>query len=82
MMQPRQRRRFIFSGRLLTDRRGVVAILFALALPPLLLATGAAVDFARVGMLKTTMQSVADGAALAGASALVRQRSRSLAVLR
>ena len=70
MTQPRRRRRFVPFGRFRADRRGVVAILFALALPPLLLATGAAVDFARVGMLKTTMQSVADGAALAGASAL------------
>jgi Flp pilus assembly protein TadG len=70
MMQLRRPRRHMLPRRFIADRRGVVAILFALALPPLLLATGAAVDFARVGMLKTTMQSVADGAALAGASAL------------
>ena len=52
------------------DRRGVAAVLFAMMLPTLLLSTGAAVDFARVGMLKTSMQAVTDGAALAGASAL------------
>ncbi len=55
---------------LLTDRRGVAAALFALMLPPMLLATGAAVDFSRIGMMKTALQSVADGAALAGAGAL------------
>lgn len=54
----------------LRDRRGVAAVLFALLLPTLLVSTGAAVDFARVGMLKTSMQAVTDGAALAGASAL------------
>lgn len=57
-------------GTLFRDRRGVAAVLFALMLPTLLLSTGAAVDFARVGMLKTSMQAVTDGAALAGASAL------------
>lgn len=56
--------------RLFADRRGVAAAMFALMLPPLLLATGAAVDFSRIGMMKTALQSVADGAALAGASAL------------
>ena len=55
---------------IIADRRGVAAVLFALMLPPLLMATGAAVDFARVGMLKTSLQSVTDGAALAGASSL------------
>ena len=63
------KQRLSFTG-FVGDRRGVAAVLFALALPPLLLATGAAVDFSRVGMMKTTLQSVADGAALAGASAL------------
>ncbi len=64
-----RRRRLPFTA-LFRDRRGVAAVLFALLLPTLLLSTGAAVDFARVGMLKTSMQAVTDGAALAGASAL------------
>ena len=64
-----EQRRLPFRA-FLRDRRGVAAVLFALMLPTLLLSTGAAVDFARVGMLKTSMQAVTDGAALAGASAL------------
>lgn len=51
-------------------RRGAVAVLFAVMMIPLLLATGAAVDFARVEITRTSLQSVVDGAALAGASAL------------
>ncbi len=51
-------------------RRAGVATLFAITLVPLLLASGAAVDFTRLEILKTSLQSVADGAALAGASAL------------
>lgn len=51
-------------------RGGGVAVLFALMLIPLILATGVAVDFARIEILKTALQSVVDGAALAGASAL------------
>lgn len=53
-----------------TAERGAVAVLFAVMMIPLILATGAAVDFARVEILKTSLQSVVDGAALAGASAL------------
>lgn len=52
------------------ERGGAVAVLFALMLIPLILATGAAADFARMEILRTSLQSVADGAALAGASAL------------
>ena len=51
-------------------RRGAVAVLFAIMLVPLLLAVGAGVDFARLEILKSSLQSVADGAALAGATAL------------
>ena len=64
------RGKLLARGGIISDRRGVAAVLFALMLPPMLMATGAAVDFARVGMLKTSLQSVTDGAALAGASAL------------
>ena len=64
------RRRVDAKARFISDQRGVAAVLFALMLPPILMATGAAVDFARIGMLKTSLQSVTDGAALAGASSL------------
>lgn len=51
-------------------RRGATAVLFAVMAVPVLLATGVAVDFGRLEILKASLQSVADGAALAGASAL------------
>ncbi len=57
-------------GRFRAARRAGVAALFAITLVPLLLASGTAIDFTRLEILKTSLQSVTDGAALAGASAL------------
>ena len=51
-------------------KRGTVGVTVALALIPLILATGAAVDFTRIEIVKRSLQSVVDGAALAGASTL------------
>lgn len=50
--------------RLARDRRGNVLILFAIALVPMLLATGMAVDYARAARLRTKLNAVADSAAL------------------
>jgi Flp pilus assembly protein TadG len=61
-------------------RRGAVAVMFALSLIPMILASGAAVDFARIGMLKRSLQSVVDGAALSGASALCLSGASTSAV--
>ncbi|WP_419728280.1 TadE/TadG family type IV pilus assembly protein [Lichenicola sp.] len=61
-------------------RRGAVAVLFAVMIIPLILATGTAVDFARLEILKTSLQSVVDGAALAGASALNLSNGSSSAI--
>jgi Flp pilus assembly protein TadG len=45
---------------------GNVAITFSLALVPVLVATGSAVDMIRANVLRTTLQTAADAAALAG----------------
>lgn len=63
-----------------TGRRGTVAVLAAIMLVPLLLATGAAVDFSRVEIVKRSLQSVVDGAALAGASTLAQSTDTTNAV--
>lgn len=47
------------------DRRGAVAILFALAVFPLLTAVGAAVDYSRSAQVRTDLQSATDAAAIA-----------------
>jgi Flp pilus assembly protein TadG len=53
------------------DRRGAIALLYALAAVPTVAAIGVAVDYARLESFKTSLQNVADAAALAGASAYV-----------
>jgi Flp pilus assembly protein TadG len=62
---------------LAASRGGAVAVLFALMLIPLLLGVGVAVDFGRLAMLKASLQTVADGAALAGASVLNQSNGAS-----
>jgi Flp pilus assembly protein TadG len=57
------------DGSLRCDRRGVVALTFALGLVPLLLGVGAGVDIARGVQVKRVLQAAVDAAALAGASA-------------
>src|ERR687895_1520924 len=53
------------SQRLLADRRGVVAVVFALTLVPMLTAVGAAVDYSRATAVRADLQSAVDAAALA-----------------
>ena len=53
----------------LAERRGGVAVLFALALLPLIGAVGAAVDYTRMSELRETVRKAADAAALATAKA-------------
>jgi Flp pilus assembly protein TadG len=54
-------------ARFRSDRRGNVAVLFALAMIPLTFAAGAAVDYSRAGDVQSRLQMAADSAALAGA---------------
>jgi Flp pilus assembly protein TadG len=51
--------------RFSADQRGVVAVVFAFALLPLMLATGAAIDYARATSARVDLQSAVDAAALA-----------------
>jgi len=53
-------------SRLLRSHDGNVATLFALAVIPLMLAAGVAVDMVRVNQVRTTLQTAADSAALGG----------------
>lgn len=52
---------------LVTDRSGVISMLFGLAAMVLFLACGGAVDFARVSNAKTKAQTAVDAAVIAGA---------------
>lgn len=52
--------------RLLRSATGNVAMTFAIAVVPILLGTGAAVDMIRVNNAKSVLQAAADAAALAG----------------
>ena len=52
------------------NRSGNVAIAFAVIAPAVLMAGGSGVDYARVIAAKSALQTVADGAALAGAQSL------------
>jgi len=55
-------------GRFRRDRRGNIAVIFALALLPLLSAVGCAVDYSLATRMKAKMQSAADAAAVASIS--------------
>jgi hypothetical protein len=51
------------------DNQGGVAVIFALALMPLVASVGAAIDYTRVSREQTQMQAALDGALMAGALA-------------
>lgn len=53
--------------QLLRDRRGGIAVSFALALPALMAGLGVASDVARMVSVKSNLQAAADAAAIAGA---------------
>lgn len=56
------------SGRFRRDSRGNIAIIFALALLPVLLAIGCAVDYGRAAQIRSKMQSAADAASVGSVS--------------
>ena len=58
-----------FLGGLARETAGNVVIVFALSAPIVMLGVGGAVDYARIVKARGIAQSVADGAALAGARA-------------
>jgi Flp pilus assembly protein TadG len=63
-------------GEFLTNQSANTAITFALCLPILLAAMGAAVDYSFAAATRSKMQSVADSAAVASARELILARSR------
>lgn len=65
-VSPRGRR-----GALRPDRRGAVAVLFACALPLLVVAVGAGIEFSRLAAARAALQRAVDNAALSGAAAYV-----------
>ncbi len=56
-------------SRFVSDQKGTVAVLFALALVPLLLAAGLAIDIVRYSSAKTGLQAALDAGALTVAAA-------------
>lgn len=56
---------------LVASRRGTIGIAGALLFVPVVMVTGAAVDYARVEQFKTQLQATVDSAALSGAAAYV-----------
>ena len=64
----------------LSDRAGSVVILFAIAAPVLALSAGAAIDYARLSSSRASLQTIADGAAIAGAQALRLANATSVTV--
>ena len=59
------------------DRRGNILLMFALMLPPMILAAGAAVDFSRLAASRAQLQAAVDGAALAGVGAYANEQNSS-----
>ena len=55
-------------ARLVRDRKGAAAMVYALLTVPIILSIGAAVDYARIEQFKTQLQGITDAAALAGAA--------------
>ncbi len=56
-------------SRFSADQKGTIAVMAALAAVPIMLATGAAVDFVRFNAAQTHVQAALDAATLTGASA-------------
>ena len=56
----------------LRDTSGQMALLFGLAIAPVAIGIGAAVDYARMSMIKTELQAAADAAALGATTSLAQ----------
>ena len=71
-MNLQRTRRYTF-GSLARDRRGAIAVVFAVMLVPFIIGVGVAVDYARMLQYQTRLQDVVDAAALAGAAVFDQQ---------
>ena len=65
--------------RLLQNRRGNVAMMYALVAPILVFAGGAAIDYGRAAQIHTKLNAAADAAALAALTPAMLQQSSSVA---
>lgn len=61
-----------------TDRRGAVAITFALLIVPIFLSIGGAIDYSRAVHFRSELQGAADAAAIAGVSAYISASSSGI----
>jgi hypothetical protein len=69
----------VWARRLAFDRKGSIAIKFALAVPVIALISAGAIDLLAVSATKSQLQSIADNAALAGARSLTLAADKILA---
>jgi len=67
--------------RFVRDRKGNVAIIFALALIPIIFLTGMAFDFTRAAQKQVLLDAAADAAALAAVNATMMAQSDANAIL-
>jgi Flp pilus assembly protein TadG len=65
--------------RLLRNRRGNVAMMYALVAPILLFGAGAAIDYGRAAQIHTKLNAAADAAALAALTPAMLQQTSSVA---
>jgi Flp pilus assembly protein TadG len=70
---------FPATHRFFLDRRGGITPIFALSLPVIAFAIGAAVDYGRAAQVRTKMNAAADAAALAALTPAMLQQSVSVA---
>ena len=69
-------------SRLARDRRGNVLMLFGLSLVPIMLATGAGVDYSHAARLRTKLNAIADAAALSAVTQPMMNQSDTVAKAR
>jgi Flp pilus assembly protein TadG len=65
--------------RLLRNRRGNVAMMYALVGPILVFGGGAAIDYGRAAQIRTKLNAAADAAALAALTPAMLQQSAAVA---
>ena len=70
----------VFMRRFFRDRRGNVAIIFALSLIPIIFLTGMALDFTAAAQKRARLNAAADAAALAAVTPAMMTQSNSAAL--
>jgi Flp pilus assembly protein TadG len=73
-------RRFVASRSFWSGQSGNVSVIFALALIPVLMLVGVAIDYSRASAIKTQLQAAMDAAVLAGAAQSVGQTATAQSV--